>query len=81
MNFVFATFVYFENAFDTIWRDALWSNILINNINGKMYNSIYNMYQNNKTRIVYNGKVSNYFDCNNSVRQGEYLSPFSSRYI
>ena len=78
---LFAAFVDFEKAFDTVWRDALWSKLLINNINGKMYNVIYNMYQNIKSRIVYNGKVSNYFDCNNGVRQGENLSPFSSRYI
>ena len=75
MKFFFPTFVYFENAFDTIWRDALWSKILINNINGKMYNLIYNMYQNNKSRIVYNGKVSNYFDYNNGVRPGENTPP------
>ena len=67
---LFATYVDFEKAFDTVWRDALWSKLLINNINGKMYNVIYNMYQNIKSRIVYNGKVSNYFDCNNGVRQG-----------
>ena len=78
---LFATFVDFEKAFDTVWRDALWSKLLINNINGKMYNVIYNMYQNIKSRIVYNGKVSNYFDCNNGVRQGKKFSPFSSRYI
>ena len=41
-----------------------------------MYNVICNMYLNIKSRIVYNGKVSNYFDCNNGVRQGEYCSPF-----
>ena len=72
----FAAFVDFEKAFDTVWRDALWSKLLINNINGKMYNVIYNMYQNIKSRIVYNGKVSNYFDCNNGVRQGKNLFPF-----
>jgi hypothetical protein len=71
---LFATFVDFEKAFDTVWRDALWSKLLINNINGKMYNVIYNMHQNIKSRIVYNGKVSaNYFDCNNGVRQRENL--------
>jgi hypothetical protein len=63
-------------SFDTVWRDALWSKLLINNINGKMYNIICNMYQNIKSRIVYNGKVSNYFDCNNGVRQIENLQPF-----
>ena len=78
---LFATFVDFEKTFDTLWRNALWSNLLINNINGKMYNVICNMYQNIKSRIVYNGKVSNYFDCNNGLLQGENLPPFSSRYI
>ena len=34
------------------------------------------MYQNIKSRIVYNGKVSNHFDCNNGVRQGKYIFPF-----
>ena len=41
-----------------------------------MYNVICNMYQNIKSRIVYNGKISNDFDCNNGVRQGKNLSPF-----
>ena len=31
---LFAAFVDFEKAFDTAWRDALWSKLLINNING-----------------------------------------------
>ena len=46
-----------------------------------MYNVIYNMYQNIKSRIVYNGKVSNYFDCNNGVVKEKIFPPFSSRYI
>jgi predicted RNA-binding protein len=33
---LFAAFVDFKKAFDTAWRDALWSKLLINNINGKM---------------------------------------------
>jgi hypothetical protein len=37
---------------------------------------IINMYQNIKSRIVYNNAVSDFFDCNNGVRQGENLSPF-----
>jgi hypothetical protein len=37
---LFATFVDFEKAFDLVRRDALWSKLLINNINGKMYNVI-----------------------------------------
>jgi hypothetical protein len=34
------------------------------------------MYQNIKSRIVYNNAVSDFFDCNNGVRQGENLLSF-----
>ena len=63
-------------AFDTVWRDGLWYKMLLNNINGKIYNIIHNMYDNIKSCIVYNNAVSDYFACDNGVRQGENLSPF-----
>jgi hypothetical protein len=65
----------------TFLSDGLWCILLLNNINGKMYKVIYNMYQNIKSRIVYNNAVSDFFDCNNGVRQGENLSLSFSRYI
>ena len=42
----------------------------------KMYNIIYQMYQGIKSRIVLNGNKSEFFLCQNSLRQGENLSPF-----
>jgi hypothetical protein len=45
---LFCAFVDFEKAFDTAWRDALWYKMLLNNINGNMYQVIFNMYQNIK---------------------------------
>ena len=44
---------FFEKAFDTVWRDALWYNMLLNNINGHMYQVIFNMYQNIKSCLYY----------------------------
>jgi hypothetical protein len=41
-----------------------------------MYNVILNLYNNIKSRIVYNDSVSNVFLCLSGVRQGEYLFPF-----
>jgi hypothetical protein len=41
-----------------------------------MYNVILNLYNNIKSRIVYNDSVSNVFPCLNGVRQGENLYPF-----
>jgi hypothetical protein len=39
---LFCAFVDFEKAFDTVWRDALWYKMLLNNINGNMYQVIFN---------------------------------------
>ena len=66
---LFCAFVDFEKEFDTIWRVALWYKLLLNNINGKMYNVILNMYNDVKSCINYNCK-SAYFSCDMGVRQG-----------
>jgi hypothetical protein len=68
---LFCAFVDFEKAFDTVWRVALWYKLLLNNINGKMYNVILNMYNDVKSCINYNNCKSAYFSCDIGVRQGE----------
>ena len=73
---MYCAFVDFMKAFDTVWRAGLWHNMLLNNINGKMYDVIFNMYCNIKSCIVFNKCKSDYFACDNGVRQGENLSPF-----
>ena len=73
---LFCAFVDFEKAFDTVWREALWHKLLLNHINGKMHNVIFNMYKDVKSCVMYNNKKSNFFDCEMGVRQGENLSPF-----
>ena len=42
-NKLFCAFIDFAAAVDTVWRDGLWNKLLINQINGKMYNVIFNM--------------------------------------
>ena len=73
---LYCAFIDFEKAFDTVWRDALFYKMLLHNINGKMYNVILNMYSDIKSCISYNNCKSEYFACENGVRQGENLSPF-----
>jgi hypothetical protein len=46
------------------------------NIKDKMYNVILNLYNNIKSKIVYNDSASNVFPCLSGVRQGENLYPF-----
>ena len=45
-------------AFDTVWREGLWSKLLMNQIIGKIHNAIVNMYRNVKSGIMYNNEVS-----------------------
>ena len=61
-------FIDFEKAFDQMWRDCLWYKLLLNNINGKMFQIIQNMYKNIKPNIVYNNDKSEFFPCDNGVR-------------
>ena len=73
---MFCAFIDFEKAFDKVWRDGLWYKLLLNNMNGNMYNIIVNMYSGTKSCISYNDCKSEFFPCNNGVRQGENLFPF-----
>ena len=72
---LFCAFIDFAKAFDTVWRSGLWSKLLQNSINGKMYKIIVNMYSNIKSRIFNGSEYSEYFACEVGVRQGENLSP------
>ena len=54
---------------------GLWSKLLKNDINGKFFHIIYNMYQGIKSCIAFNGNQSSFFQSFRGVRQGENLSP------
>jgi hypothetical protein len=60
---MYCAFIYFEKAFDKIWREGLWYKLLINNINGKMLHVIQNIYKDIKSNISYSNSKSDYFPC------------------
>ena len=78
---LYCAFIDFAMAFDTVWRKGLWHKLLGNEINGKMYKFIFNMHSGNKSLVLYNGEMSEYFQCNIGVRQGENLFLFYSQYM
>ena len=55
---LYCAFIDFAKAFDTVWRKGLWHKLLGNEINGKMYKVILNMYSGIKSRVLYNGEMS-----------------------
>jgi hypothetical protein len=69
-------FVDFEEAFDTMYRDTHWYKLLLNKINGNIFNVILNMCKGTKSCIMYKDSKSEYFSCSNDVRQDENICPF-----
>ena len=72
---LFCSFIDFSKAFDSVWRVGLWSKLLKNNINGKFFHIVFNMYQGIKSCVSFSGSQSSFFPCLRGVRQGENLSP------
>ena len=72
---IYCTFTDYRKAFDLVGRCSLWHKLLSNNINGKILNIIYNLYDQAKSTVLLHGSSSEFFKCNIGVRQGENLSP------
>ena len=72
---LFCAFVDFSKAFDSVWRVGLWMKLLSNEINGKLFRIIYNLYHNIKSCVMFSKQQSNFFPSFRGVRQGENLSP------
>lgn len=72
---LYCAFIDFKQAFDKVWRSGLWRKLLNNNVNGKCFRFITNMYSNIKSRIKTAEGASAFFPCQTGVRQGENLSP------
>ena len=72
---LYCAFIDYAKAFDTINRTSLWSKLIASEINGNVIRVIYNLYENAKSCIKKENKLSHFFSCNVGVRQGENLSP------
>ena len=72
---MYCAFIDYAKAFDTINRSSLWSKLIASGINGNVIRVIYNIYDQAKSCIKKENKLSQFFKCNVGVRQGENLSP------
>lgn len=72
---LYVAFIDLQKCFDFVDRDMMLYKFLIINIDGKVYNSIKNIYQSSESRIRINGVLTNRFDCKTGVKQGDNLSP------
>ena len=72
---LFCAFIDFSQAFDNVWRIGLWRKLLQNDVKGKFFRVIYNMYSEIKSCVSAKNDISGFFISNIGVRQGENLSP------
>ena len=72
---LFCACVDFKKAFDSVWRQGLWTKLIQQGINGKVLLVITNLYKNIKSCVFLNDEKSDYFSSYKGVRQGENLSP------
>lgn len=73
---LFCAFIDFSKAFDYVVRENLWQKLIKSGVRGKMLDVIISMYQNIKSKVKFDNKLSKEFTCSLGVRQGECLSPF-----
>ncbi|KAL2089119.1 hypothetical protein ACEWY4_016018 [Coilia grayii] len=72
---IFACFIDFSKAFDSVWHEGLLLKLLDYKIGGKTYDIIKDMYGNNRCCVKINNKQTDYFNQTKGVRQGCCLSP------
>ena len=73
---VYALFVDFEKAFDSVDRKKLWDTFNIHGLSPKMKHLLQNIYENVKACVRNNNEFSDTFNLQLGVRQGCILSPF-----
>ena len=74
---LYVAFIDYRKAFDSVWRNGLWDKLLGQNVNGKIFRIITNLYSQIKSCVMNSctGERSEFFGSFSGVRQGENLSP------
>ena len=73
---LYANFIDFEKAFDSIHRDSLWKILRPYGILSKLVNIIKMLYSDFKSQVICNAALTDAFSVTTGVKQGFILSPF-----
>ena len=74
-SYLFACFVDFKSAFDTVWRRALLFKLVKLGVSSRFITMIESLYSNVYYCVKLNGVISDQFSSNVGVKQGCVLSP------
>ncbi|CAB3997693.1 Hypothetical predicted protein [Paramuricea clavata] len=72
---IYACFVDFRKAFDSVWHQGLFYQLIKNNIGGHFYDLIQDLYSSTKCAIKLSENRTPFFPYKKGVRQGCTLSP------
>ena len=72
---VFTSYIDLRKCFDYIDRDMMLYKLLINRVDGKMFNSLRGLYSQRTASVRLNGKLTDWFECNSGLVQGDSSSP------
>ena len=73
---LYCCFVDFSKAFDTVWRKGLVAKLKALGICGKMFDIIEKLYLNTNGHVTVGDFISDNFEINLGVKQGDPPSPF-----
>ena len=73
---LYANFIDFEKAFDSIHRDSLWKILRHYGMPSKLVNVIKMFYSDFKSQVICNAALTEVFSVTTGVKQGCILSPF-----
>ena len=73
---IYANFIDFQKAFDSIHRESLWSILLHYGIPSKLVDVIKMLYRDSSAKVLCDGTLTNTFQVKSGVKQGCVLSPF-----
>ena len=72
---LYCAFIDYKKAFDLVDRSSLWQKLLNEKFDGKFIRVVYSLYSKAKSCVKNGGEISDFFNCEVGVRQGENLSP------
>ena len=72
---LYACFVDFKKAYDSVWHEGLYCKMRRNNLQGNLLHLIMDIYKKTKCAVKMGGARTEFFDFSRGVRQGCPLSP------
>ena len=72
---LYCCFIDLQTCFDSIYRNGLWYKLITHNVKGKLFSIIRSLHNDVKLCVKHMNSLSDLFDCNVGLLQGETLSP------